>query len=91
MKHTLATCVFTLLLCDVEQSGERPVSASRRPMMVVWPGSGHLHLHLAWAQLVMAPSPGGAPGDGREWWTLGRGSSEAEVFLATDQVSDPHG
>jgi hypothetical protein len=59
--------------------------------MVVWPGSGQVRLHLAWARPVTAPSHGGAPDDGRERWTLGRGASEAEVFLATNQVFGPRG
>jgi hypothetical protein len=81
---------FTLLPCNAEQNGERTVPASRRPRMVARPGGDQRH--LAWARPAMAPSPRvllAMAVSGR--WTMGRGASEVEVFLAADQTSGPHG
>jgi hypothetical protein len=46
MKPRLQHAFFTLLPHDIELRGEWPVSASRRPRIVAWPGSGLLRLRL---------------------------------------------
>jgi hypothetical protein len=45
--YALQHVFFTVLSDDVEQSGERPFLASRRPRMVPWPRSSHAYAYTA--------------------------------------------